>query len=80
MSNKASATKAKNNALRSLPQFRSVFPCEAILYVEMSFWALYVVIRIFGASWVLSGHAPTQANGEYENHKRNAAYPRNMSE
>ena len=26
------------------PQFRSVFPCEAILYVEMSFWGLYMLI------------------------------------
>ena len=52
------------------PQFRSVFPCEAILYVEMSFWALYVVMRTFGLLGSCLGmKSPTQTNGGYENHK-----------
>ena len=30
-----------------LPQFRSVFPCEAILYVEMSFWGSICCYEVF---------------------------------
>ena len=30
--------------LHLIPQFRSVFPCEVILYVEMSFWGLYMLL------------------------------------
>ena len=29
------------------PQFRSVFPCEAILYVEMSFWGSICCYEVF---------------------------------
>ena len=54
-----------------LPQFRSVFPCEAILCVEMSFWRLYMLIRGFSGlpGSYLGMKSPTQTNGEYENHK-----------
>ena len=53
-----------------IPQFCSVFLCEAILYDEMSFGALYDDMRIIGASLVLPKHEiPHQINGEYENHK-----------
>ena len=35
-----------SNVFRN-PQFRSVFPCEAILYVEMSFWGSICCYEVF---------------------------------
>ena len=37
-----------------LPQFRSVFPCEAILYVEMSFWGSICCYGVFRGFLVLA--------------------------
>ena len=43
-----------------LPQFRSIIPCEIILYVEMSLGTLYIEMRLFGVFWTcLSIKSPT---------------------
>ena len=48
-----------------IPQFRSIIPCEKILYVEMSLGTLYIEMRLFGVFWTcLSIKSPTQVNGE----------------
>ena len=33
-----------NKRIDTIPQFRSIIPCEKILYVEMSFWGSYMLI------------------------------------
>ena len=40
-----------------LPQFRSIIPCEVLLYIEVTFfWDLSIDMGIFRGSWFLHNH------------------------
>ena len=39
-----------------LPQFRSIIPCEVLLYIEVTFWDLSIDMGIFWGSWFLHSH------------------------
>ena len=39
-----------------LPQFRSIIPCDVLLYIEVTFWTLYIDMGIFRSSWFLHRH------------------------
>ena len=48
-----------------LPQFRSIIPCEVLLYIEVTFLDLSIDMGIFWGSWFLHRHKiPHQTNGE----------------
>ena len=38
------------------PQFRSIIPCEVLLYIEVTFWDLSTDLGIFLGSWFLHRH------------------------
>ena len=38
------------------PQFRSIIPCEVLLYIEVTFWDLSIDLGIFRSSWFLHRH------------------------
>ena len=39
-----------------LPQFRSIIPCEVLLYIEVTFLDLSIDMGIFWGSWFLHSH------------------------
>ena len=46
-----------------LPQFRSIIPCEVLLYIEVTFLDLSIDMGIFWGSCIIM-KSPTQTNGE----------------
>ena len=39
-----------------VPQFRSIIPCEVLLYIEVTFLDLSIDMGIFWGSWFLHSH------------------------
>ena len=39
-----------------IPQFRSIIPCEVLLYIEVTFLDLSIDMGIFWGSWFLHSH------------------------
>ena len=67
----ARALKVSNSQL--IPQFRSIIPCEVLLYIEVTFWDLSIDMGIFRGSWFLHNHEIHHPNqwGKYEKPQRN---------
>lgn len=63
------------------PQFRSIIPCEVLLYIEVTFLDLSIDMGIFWGSWFLHSHEIPHPNqwGSMKNHK-NDVYSRKTSE
>ena len=53
------------------PQFRSIIPCEVLLYIEVTFLDLSIDIGIFWGSWFLHSHEIPHPNQwvSMKNHK-----------
>gem|GEM_PF-2613591 len=64
-----------------IPQFRSIIPCEVLLYIEVTFLDLSIDMGIFWGSWFLHSHEIPHPNqwGSMKNHK-NDVYSRKTSE
>ena len=54
-----------------VPQFRSIIPCEVLLYIEVTFLDLSIDMGIFWGSWFLHSHEIPHPNqwGSMKNHK-----------
>ena len=42
--------------ISKIPQFRSIIPCEVLLYIEVTFLDLSIDMGIFWGSWFLHNH------------------------
>ena len=58
-------------AIIIMPQFRSIIPCEVLLYIEVTFLDLSIDMGIFWGSWFLHSHEIPHPNqwGSMKNHK-----------
>ena len=64
-----------------VPQFRSIIPCEVLLYIEVTFLDLSIDMGIFWGSWFLHSYEIPHPNqwGSMKNHQ-NDVYSKKTSE